>query len=562
MKMRLALLLLASVSLPAQQARERDSWFTGLAPSDDGQVLYFGSPLVLRGSIPTLGQRVYRYTSAGIELVATLPPPQAGGQYSGVESSGDSFTVAWWDLAPQATGPGSFGSVYAGALTAGGVTQTLQRAVALSGNGRYAALFYGSDPSGADMPPTLVDRVTGAQYSAPSLPYPHSFDIAGARQTVTSNGQLLLKQLTSGGDIQLSLWSPAGKSDFPTSRPFRLAEVSDDGTRIVWTDGIALHVIDVPTGLDSVIATFPIPSIRNLGIDKAADMVAVVADHSPDEPPQLYLVRADGSGPKAIAPREHGYREAALSGDGRFVFGATLDGALVRVDTTTDETSEIVTGPPWVEAIANSPSSTSDLVPGSQYRITGGSLNDTMSLGTNPLRILSASPTELRFQVPFEAPLGDSTLHFNSVSPFEQPIPVRVRAIAPVVLATMQGNSRASATNVNPGEILHLYMAGLGAVSPPVASGAPAPAHPRAAVVSPVSAVLSVQVPDGQHGPYVSFDVPVLFAGLAPGMIGIYQVDLKLPHVTGVEPGQHAAYLVLQSAGATAYANNFTVTTK
>jgi hypothetical protein len=183
--------------------------------------------------------------------------------------------------------------------------------------------------------------------------------------------------------------------------------------------------------------------------------VAAVADPSAGVPPQLYLVPVDGSGPKAIAPREHGYREAAVSGDGRFVFAATLDGALVRIDTATDRMSEIVTAPPTVDMItggnANSLNPTVDLVPGSQYRITGSSLNDSISLGGTTLPVLAASANEIRFQVPFEAALGNSSLHFTSASPFEQPIPVQVQATAPVFLAMVKGDFSGLATNVSPG---------------------------------------------------------------------------------------------------------------
>jgi uncharacterized protein (TIGR03437 family) len=432
-------------------------------------------------------------------------------------------------------------------VTSKGVTQAFNRSIAVSRNGRYAVLFNGIDASGAILPPTLIDLVSGAEHSVPSAHYPYSSDVTGARQIITSTGELLLKRLLSNGDVQLSLWSPTGEHDFdfPPSRSLRLVKVSDDAKRIVWADFTTVHVIDVATGQDSTIATFPVPSIRNFGIDNAGDLVAAVADDpSAGIPPQLYLVPVDGSGPKAIAPREHGYREAAVSGDGRFVFGATLDGALVRIDTATDQMSEIVTAPPTVYTITGgnpSVNPTVDLVPGSQYRITGFSLNDSISLGGTTLPVLLASANEIRFQVPFEAALGNSSLHFTSASPFEQPITVQVQATAPVFLAMVKGDFSGFATNVSPGDIVNFYMVGLGAVSPPVATGAPAPANPPAVVVLPVSAVLSMGVfVNKLHGPRLSFDAPVLFAGLAPGMIGIYQVTVRMPDTPGVEPGQHS----------------------
>jgi hypothetical protein len=92
----LLLFLTATIGLLAQSVSDRGSWFTSLAPSDDGQVLNFASPLVLRGSIPAAGERVLRYTSSGIQLLATLAPPYSPDAASvGVDCSGDSVTVAW-----------------------------------------------------------------------------------------------------------------------------------------------------------------------------------------------------------------------------------------------------------------------------------------------------------------------------------------------------------------------------------------------------------------------------------------------------------------------------------
>jgi hypothetical protein len=215
----LLLLLTASIGLLAQSVSDSGSWFTSLAPSDDGQVLYFASPLVLRDSISTVGERIFPYTSSGIELLATLAPPNVSDLTSvGVECSVDSVTVAWWDSALQATSAGSSGAVLAGAVASKGVTQAFNRSIALSRNGRYAVLFNGIDASGAILPPTLIDRVSGAQYSVPSAPYPYSTDVAGARQIIASTGELLLKRLLSSGDVQLSLWSPIGRRDFRCPR--------------------------------------------------------------------------------------------------------------------------------------------------------------------------------------------------------------------------------------------------------------------------------------------------------------------------------------------------------
>jgi uncharacterized protein (TIGR03437 family) len=67
------------------------------------------------------------------------------------------------------------------------------------------------------------------------------------------------------------------------------------------------------------------------------------------------------------------------------------------------------------------------------------------------------------------------------------------------------------------GEILVMYLDGMGATNPPVPTGTAAPSKPLAEVVTP--AIVTV---DGN--PSV-----VVFAGLSPGAVGLYQIDFTVP---------------------------------
>ncbi|PWU06911.1 MAG: hypothetical protein C5B51_11210 [Terriglobia bacterium] len=62
------------------------------------------------------------------------------------------------------------------------------------------------------------------------------------------------------------------------------------------------------------------------------------------------------------------------------------------------------------------------------------------------------------------------------------------------------------------GEVVHLYLTGLGPVQPPVNTGDPGPSDPPALVTA------SVQC-----------NLPIRFVGLAPGLIGFYQLDVQIP---------------------------------
>jgi uncharacterized protein (TIGR03437 family) len=71
-----------------------------------------------------------------------------------------------------------------------------------------------------------------------------------------------------------------------------------------------------------------------------------------------------------------------------------------------------------------------------------------------------------------------------------------------------------------PGSVIQVYATGLGAVTPSVAAGTPTPSSPLSATVSPVTATIAGRT------------ATVLFAGLAPGLVGVYQVNLMVPPPT------------------------------
>jgi len=98
-----------------------------------------------------------------------------------------------------------------------------------------------------------------------------------------------------------------------------------------------------------------------------------------------------------------------------------------------------------------------------------------------------------------------------------------------------------SASPAKPGEAVLVYVNGLGPVTPGVSDGAAAPSSP-----------LSKSVETGDVGIYLydgnSF-VPasVLFAGLAPGFAGLYQVNFTVPR-SGLSNGEASIYFETDEA--------------
>lgn len=78
-----------------------------------------------------------------------------------------------------------------------------------------------------------------------------------------------------------------------------------------------------------------------------------------------------------------------------------------------------------------------------------------------------------------------------------------------------------SSSPAKQGEVVQIYLTGLGAVNPPVADGAPAPSNPLTGTTT------SYQVWIG--GAFSGVQGTVQFQGLAPGFPGLYQINVQIP---------------------------------
>jgi len=102
--------------------------------------------------------------------------------------------------------------------------------------------------------------------------------------------------------------------------------------------------------------------------------------------------------------------------------------------------------------------------------------------------------------------------------------------------ARAEGFSSALVTASNPaapGEVVVIYATGLGPVSPAPATGQSAPAVPPLALVTtPVKVTIG------------GVEAAVEFAGLAPGLVGVYQVNAQVPQE--VTPGNEVDVVMTQ----------------
>jgi uncharacterized protein (TIGR03437 family) len=130
-----------------------------------------------------------------------------------------------------------------------------------------------------------------------------------------------------------------------------------------------------------------------------------------------------------------------------------------------------------------------------------------------------ASPSQINAALPLDA-LGPATLRVTNAGGFAE-TQVNVTDTAPAIFASaithVNGALVSAAAPVTPGETLVIYMTGLGQVNGILAAGQAAPASPLLRVLAPVV----VQIGTTQITPD--------FAGLTPGFVGVYQVNVVVP---------------------------------
>jgi uncharacterized protein (TIGR03437 family) len=103
------------------------------------------------------------------------------------------------------------------------------------------------------------------------------------------------------------------------------------------------------------------------------------------------------------------------------------------------------------------------------------------------------------------------------LSDFKGPTPPSTQNGANIIAQHANFSLVSSSSPANPGEYLVMYLVGLGATTPSVASGVPAPSSTLAKVTHPVTVTVD------------SLPSTVLFAGLTPGFVGLYQINFQVP---------------------------------
>jgi uncharacterized protein (TIGR03437 family) len=180
----------------------------------------------------------------------------------------------------------------------------------------------------------------------------------------------------------------------------------------------------------------------------------------------------------------------------------------------------------------------------------------TVTIGPNTVPLFFVSPGQINFQVPFLA-AGPYPLVIQQ-GLFSTTITVTLAQYAPAIFTmNSQGAGQAAAlvngtasiaapvgafTGSRPiqkGEYLSLYCTGLGDVRTRPALGSPSPSNPPTPTLTNPAVTLGNQPLDPAF---------VVFSGLAPGFVGLYQVNFQIPPTA---PSGDAVPVTLAIGGST-----------
>ena len=533
--MRLILLLLVITSpLRAQ--------FWDLASTDDGRQLYFGSSLVLRGSTPpnsSSPHRLYAIDEGGVRLIsATAMTPRISGDGRVVGYTDASFCTA------KPIGGSCVEAMLLGPSNADLGTGDLM----LSRSGRWALVSQVSADSSA--PPgtsTLVDLQTGSRTPVP--PRPADSRPFVEPQSIASNGSLLVQIADASGGSHVALWQSGTLTPitvpFPLGPMYQPLALSDDGQMYLYyvRDPTARLISrKISDGTETVLFEAPLAGSIIYFMGASRDFGMVLFRHSYFGSPGPAYIADTATGRSTLLPLADGelVTDGTLSGSGAAAFLVTTRGRMVKVFVEPGlpfSTAEMIAPTPYLSSAGSRPIEVFPVAPGEVLRLWGPDVptkpwDGLILVDGHPAAILATSGSSVDMQVPWDVSLGLRPFRLNiqpGNSAFEQNQMVYINSAVPSFLGTsggflglaiVLGDFSALLTAAPaPGDIVHVYMAGLGAVSGSPPLGQPAPTDRLFPLQGTLECVFVPQATPAQ----------TLFVGLAPKMLGIYQVDFRMP---------------------------------
>ena len=189
---------------------------------------------------------------------------------------------------------------------------------------------------------------------------------------------------------------------------------------------------------------------------------------------------------------------------------------------------------------------------GSSFPLTAMLGGVSVNVNGKAAPVLYVTLGQVNFQVPWETAVGTASVTVTVNGKTSAAVSVPVLTAAPGLFVSSSGRAVVQNADSSPNSASHpakvgstvtAYLTGSGPVSPAVADGAASPKNP-AIVTSSRSATIG------------SESAEVSFAGLAPGFVGLLQMNIVVP--SGLATGDYP--LTVSIAGETSNAGTISVT--
>ena len=535
--------------------------FQNLVTTDDGSVVYFSSALRQRGSEQFTHAKLFVLDAAGLRLYLQRPferttSPDATwpvSTYYSLESAAVDGSGSQVAVIARRDCFGGSGCLPAPKIRSELGEQQYRGRMSLSRNGRYALL---SEDGSILSPVAVVDLQTGSRRD---WLFPRTARSRYGRRQVSSSGVAVT---ASSNELRVSTLESDRTITLPA--PAENMAIDDAGRVVVYESDSGVGLVDLKTGESWRLASRSGEGSMQPCLSNDGRIVLYI------DSGQAFAVTTDTSVARRLTSDPAGIREVVLSGDGRIAYATTASGRLLRIRIDGSAVEELIGQTPVLQGNLASGAAT----PGSAFTVRGAgfassqvSASPPLPVELNRVRLLldglpvplqTVEPARIVFQVPWETATGPHRLEIvtEANGNFEtEPVMLDIQrtvfaqfetlgrehgvslSLLPYSLAA-HGDFSTVVTRANParpGEIVHLYMTGLGPVAPPVRTGDPGPVQPPAEVVTPVRCTAN------------DSEAEVLFAGLAPGFVGYYQVSIRIPAEVQVPQGE--ALLACRPAG-------------
>jgi uncharacterized protein (TIGR03437 family) len=543
MRFLFALVFLATVTPAAAQ-------WTSLATNNDGSQVYFVSTLQQSGSTQLAWGKLFIADQSGVrallirnrDIVATNIPPLTNfivtNAYNvlgvDVATDGSRLSVAATGVCTISSGICDYSDIPTATTVydANGNGTNYPGRGRLSPNGEWLSLFV--DTTISPFPVSILNLNTNSTNMFPVES--DSSDYTSG--TIANNGEFAFGGSTAGETI-----APAGGQPIVLAGQSVSARLDAAGDTLVWiqtTDTrqvvmVAQAPAFAPRVLFSGAANAFDPSISSDG----TEALFLTADQHGY--PQAFLIGTDGARLMQITSEAAGITSALLSPDGQAVIAVGEDGSLLRFRPATGERDQII-GPTFALTQTTGKGGASQPIlsasPGQVIHVTGTQLaSPTVQVSGANAPIIDSAESFVDFQVPWQTPLGSISISSSGVPFTVTPgTPssawqgggqgtLNVMQVNPAWVLVAHQNFAGLVTSANPampGEVINLYASGFGPVTNQPPDGQPAPDFPLSMLLTPLNVDLILS-------PSQTVTPTVLFAGLAPGTVGYYQVSIQLP---------------------------------